>query len=721
MTVINTNIKAMYTQAAIKVGERESTIAMQQLSTGKRVNSSKDDAAGLAIAARMTQNIKGLNQAIRNGGDAISLIQVAESATNEITAMFQRMSELAVQSSNSTYSSEQRGYLDQEFQQLKQEIVRISETHEWNGFPILNGKNSSGDNLRVKSNDLMPSVYWSQGAPLKTEFADVFFKPLEIGQSVTVAGLTYTAKTLNTAQDVAKAFTNLKPNIKAKDIDDVNSLKGTFTGILEGFGTESQVGIAKIENRQLPTYIEFFDSNRSSTKISLKEDTVANVANAAISILKGKMYLGDGVNANLIGQVDPTFNGSNGTLRFNFIRGFGNQNFDSGLNGDINIEDWESTLDFIRLNGTSILAGYPTITDMTSANGGLEANSASGSVRVLLSNDTSTGQGLSVNLKATFYGVLNTSIGLGSVAHGPALTSKNSVLLNAGDVISFDWRAAGGIDTYDVSAYLINTKTGNTESLLDKTGGALGTAGFATSWTTRNHTISTSGSYRLAFVTGSWDSTADGLGGAALYIDNINIQTNSPIVFNETQIQSVESKFELTEMSLDIGKTIFTSQTPNSNVKDLWVNSNANDALSNTAQFDFRVGANKDQVISLNIADFGKDGPITGLITNDKLSTNILTIEASNLVVKNIDTCLDKISMARANMGAVINRLQHVIDNLSNVVVNSEASRSQIEDADYAQASTLLAQTQIKQQAATAVLAQANVNAQMVLKLLEQN
>ena len=143
MTVINTNVKALYTQAALKTSNRDSQVAMQQLSTGKRINSSKDDAAGLAIAARMTQNIQGLNQAIRNAGDAISMIQTAEGATQEITVMLQRMSELAVQASNSTYSDEQRGYLDQEFQQLKQEIVRISETHEWNGFPILNGKSGS--------------------------------------------------------------------------------------------------------------------------------------------------------------------------------------------------------------------------------------------------------------------------------------------------------------------------------------------------------------------------------------------------------------------------------------------------------------------------------------------------------------------------------------------------------------------------------------------------
>ena len=140
MTVINTNVKALYTQSALKHSNRASEVAMQQLSTGKRINSSKDDAAGLAIAARMTQNIQGLNQSIRNAGDAISMIQTAEGATQEITTMLQRMSELAVQSSNSTYSADQRSYLDQEFQQLKQEIVRVAEVHEWNGFPILNGK-----------------------------------------------------------------------------------------------------------------------------------------------------------------------------------------------------------------------------------------------------------------------------------------------------------------------------------------------------------------------------------------------------------------------------------------------------------------------------------------------------------------------------------------------------------------------------------------------------
>src|SRR5210317_1043955 len=128
MAVINTNTKALFSQMALKTSGRDMAKSMEQLSTGKRINSGGDDAAGLAIATRMTQQIRSLNQAVRNAGDAISLIQTAEGATGEITDMLQRMRELAIQAINDTNSGDQRAYLDLEFQQLKQEIVRISDT-----------------------------------------------------------------------------------------------------------------------------------------------------------------------------------------------------------------------------------------------------------------------------------------------------------------------------------------------------------------------------------------------------------------------------------------------------------------------------------------------------------------------------------------------------------------------------------------------------------------
>ena len=166
MAVINTNIKALFSQSALKRTEGAQSKAMEQLSTGKRINTAADDAAGLAISTRMTHQIRSLNQAIRNAGDAISLIQTAEGATNEITDMMQRMRELAVQAVNDTNDNAQRSYLDLEFQQLKAEIVHISESTEWDGFPVLNG--TAGERVGE-----MP-VYKTTSA---SQLAEVFIDP----------------------------------------------------------------------------------------------------------------------------------------------------------------------------------------------------------------------------------------------------------------------------------------------------------------------------------------------------------------------------------------------------------------------------------------------------------------------------------------------------------------------------------------------------------------
>ena len=131
-------------QMALNSSGRAQATSMQQLSTGKRINSARDDAAGMAIATRMTHQIRSLNQAVRNAGDAISLIQTAEGATNEITNMLQRMRELAVQATNDTNGVAERSALHAEFDQLRTEINRIANTTQFNGFNILDGGVATG-------------------------------------------------------------------------------------------------------------------------------------------------------------------------------------------------------------------------------------------------------------------------------------------------------------------------------------------------------------------------------------------------------------------------------------------------------------------------------------------------------------------------------------------------------------------------------------------------
>ena len=144
MTVINTNTGSLYAQQAMNTNARGLSTVMQQLSTGKRINNAVDDVAGLAISTRLTSQIKGLNQAVRNANDGISLIQTAEGATEQITNMLQRMRELAIQATNDTNNSNDRGFLNGEFQQLKAEIDRIAQNTQWNGANILDGTGGTG-------------------------------------------------------------------------------------------------------------------------------------------------------------------------------------------------------------------------------------------------------------------------------------------------------------------------------------------------------------------------------------------------------------------------------------------------------------------------------------------------------------------------------------------------------------------------------------------------
>jgi len=146
MSVINTNVNALFAQSAMKTNAREMSSAMQQLATGNRINSAGDDAAGVAVVQSMTAQIRGLNQAVRNANDAVNLLQTAEGSMVEQTNMLQRMRELAVQAANGTYSSTQRNYLKTEFDELGSQIDDISADTTWNGKQLLDATDNTGVN-----------------------------------------------------------------------------------------------------------------------------------------------------------------------------------------------------------------------------------------------------------------------------------------------------------------------------------------------------------------------------------------------------------------------------------------------------------------------------------------------------------------------------------------------------------------------------------------------
>jgi flagellin len=572
MTVINTNIKALYTQSALKSSERASQSAMQQLSTGKRINSSKDDAAGLAIAARMTQNIKGMNQAIRNSGDAISLIQVAEGATNEITYMLQRMSELAVQSSNSTYSTEQRGYLDQEFQQLKQEIVRISETHEWNGFPILNGK---------------------AGAP--------------VGSPVTT---TQARGAVIPGNNIANN-TAIQLNKGDLEIEYINS---------DGEKVFAEIPESKDD------LCKFADTFSVSDKTGVGHASTSDPLASAITIA-------------------------------------------AAINSQVGLTGVHATANAAVIVGTkTTVSDTPVYTDLY-VNG------------VKISMSLSSGQSVgerrkfvidSINAKTSDHGVLAGDSGNGGLTL-KTIDGRNLSVWYDGDLVNGSEFGLGA-----------NTATASDPD------GVTGLAGTG---------LKGDSNYIPPNLAASEVVASTVYGTVSMNSNSAFTVRPGYLAYDQTKASGdFDSKFT------NFTKLGFRPETVNP---------------KNIGRLSFQVGPSPDQLISIDFADFGKDGDITGAITSDKAPTNILTVQAANDVTQSVNKSLDMIAQTRASMGAVMNRLEHVIDNLTNVVMNSEASRSQIEDADYAKASTELARTQIMQQAATAVLAQANTSQQSVLKLLQ--
>ena len=147
MTVINTNVSATLASNAIARNERAMSTAMERLSTGKRINSAGDDAAGLAISARMASQVKGLEQAARNANDGISMVQTIEGAGREILNVLTRMKELAVQASTGTLSTTDRTALNTEFGELDKEIDRIEANTKWNTMALMNG--ASTVNIQV--------------------------------------------------------------------------------------------------------------------------------------------------------------------------------------------------------------------------------------------------------------------------------------------------------------------------------------------------------------------------------------------------------------------------------------------------------------------------------------------------------------------------------------------------------------------------------------------
>jgi flagellin len=221
MSVINTNVKSLVAASALTVNERFLATAMEQLSTGKRINGAKDDAAGQAMASRMTSQIKGLDQAVRNANDGISLLQTADGAMEEVSNMLQRMRELAVQHENGTNGSNDLLALSAEFTALSDEITRIGSDTKWNGTAVFGATGAlqvganSGDVISFTIDSLSVTGAVDDIGGMDTDIETVNTSRSTLG--ATINRLTYASNNaLNVSQNTAASRSRIQDTDYAK-------------------------------------------------------------------------------------------------------------------------------------------------------------------------------------------------------------------------------------------------------------------------------------------------------------------------------------------------------------------------------------------------------------------------------------------------------------------------------------------------------------------------
>jgi len=268
MSVINTNVSATLAANAILRNDRAMGTAMERLSTGLRINSAKDDAAGLAISTRMRSEVSGLEMAAKNANDAISMLEVAEGATLEISNMLIRMRELAVQSASGTYSDNDRGALDLEFGALMSEIERIATNTTWNTMSILNG-----DDLNDGESPPVYEVDESSGARVADTTATVD------GETISIQ--------LGAAASQVMTVT-LKSWVPSSAVDmDATSAAGAANDGQDNFDSGDKTSAfadailywKDVDNEDTPTRIDISSSANSSFAVTQLDKAIQGVSN----------------------------------------------------------------------------------------------------------------------------------------------------------------------------------------------------------------------------------------------------------------------------------------------------------------------------------------------------------------------------------------------------------------------------------------------------------
>jgi len=690
MTSINTNIGAMVAQKNMLDNTKDLDNAMARISSGLRINSAADDAAGSAIASKMESQVRSLGVAIRNANDAISLTQTAEGALGEVENILQRMRELSVQAGNSTLNVSDRSQIQSEMDQLSAEIDSIAGKTNFNGVQLLDGSRASVTmQIGVNATD-----------SLDVALQDTSVTSLGIGSSITSASITSRRMEAIAANILVADIKINGENFSAAELDVDNT---------SNFGADGRVDVTGFGDA---------DNSANGGKVA---GTMAQVINS---------------NSHIHGAVATAFNKVVGNGAF-------------ALTGTIVVNDvtlattaGTSRSDFVSLvnnNVGGVTASLDNNRIILENNDGDEiviaAGTGAGGAEIGMTNDVYGGYISVSNIDGSDVKIEAGSVenGYGAAAAGEradlttigfnAITGTNVV----STVVTTDVLAAG--DGVTINGVGIGDSA--SDSAADKAL-AINNANAGVTATAET-VVRISVDLVTPTMTETANATFQGITidlSSVTDIDGLVTTINTGLTGNSDVIATTNTAGELVLTSKSGVNIVVTGGTE----PDMFDAAQAADgtafSVTNSDFTAFGVLTLTSNDGSAIVMEDGEVDTHTGL---DKLGlmsqsedasttttgVSVGTVATANAALTSLDAAIDKIANFRAGFGAYENRLDATINNLTTLQINTDAARSRIEDADFAKETTNMTKSQILSQAATSMLAQANSSKQNLLALLQ--
>ncbi len=619
MSKINTNMAGVTTLYHMQNKEEAMNRSLERIASGLRINHAVDDAAGASLVNRMTSQIRGIEAAIRNAGDAISLTQTAEGALAEVSQILHRMRELSVQSANGVYTGQDRIAINNEVGQLQIELHRIAESSTFNNVKMLNG-------------DFVNTTFQVGFAPSDQAILSIEdVKPTGLGE--------YILRT-DTTSNAAATFLPATNPVAVNELADVTPrIQET-----ENITIYGNVGTVVV------------DVNGGSTA----KDVVSSV-NAVEGTTGVYATAQTRLNLSFADQSSETTD----TVMFNLY----------GKNTEV--VQIAGSVDFGQTNGRAAdLSKLAAAINNTTGKTGITATlDVTGSKITLLSNE-----GYDIVLEN--YELVNLSV--------PNLTVSGAdhTFADAGNALDL-------VDNFDPNTVQVSGEVEfHSPFIYSVTSSSVGTAAdpdlFASNTPDVTSVVGTmtDGTYLVNLTNGTV-----GVAGAAGMTAQVTVASNA--------ISAVQI--------LNNGSSYTYGDT-------LTVDSSTLGATSGNVVFTIGSAASNSGVIT-NPGGFFSGDPSAAALTS-VADLDVLTVLNSQRMMTAIDGALVRIDLERSDLGATMSRMEYTINNLSNISVNTQAARSRINDSDIAKETSELTKAQVLNQAAQAMLSQANRSSQAILGLL---